>query len=147
MPVVRANFDANAPHDAERKDDYRILISTEVLAEGVNLHRAHVVVNYDTPSNSTRLMQRIGRANRILRCGLVKVAIRTPEVLHSRDVIDGDQIGDRAALRDRARSSAQHDRSGIVEESAGRANDVRGIPRFTPRHPYPPSGLGRRRAV
>ncbi len=65
MPVVRANFDANAPHDAERKDDYRILISTEVLAEGVNLHRAHVVVNYDTPWNSTRLMQRIGRVNRI----------------------------------------------------------------------------------
>ncbi|CAN5797527.1 helicase-related protein [soil metagenome] len=65
MPVVRANFDANAPHDTERKDDFRILISTEVLAEGVNLHRAHVVVNYDTPWNSTRLMQRIGRVNRI----------------------------------------------------------------------------------
>ena len=66
MPVVRANFDANVTHDAEhRKDDYRILISTEVLAEGVNLHRAHVIVNYDTPWNSTRLMQRIGRVNRI----------------------------------------------------------------------------------
>ena len=66
MPVVRANFDANVPHDAEhRKDEFRILISTEVLAEGVNLHRAHVVVNYDTPWNSTRLMQRIGRVNRI----------------------------------------------------------------------------------
>jgi superfamily II DNA or RNA helicase len=66
MPVVRANFDANVPHDPEqRKDDYRILISTEVLAEGVNLHRAHVIVNYDTPWNSTRLMQRIGRVNRI----------------------------------------------------------------------------------
>jgi hypothetical protein len=67
MPIVRANFDANIPlGDAEhRKDDYRILISTEVLAEGINLHRAHVVVNYDTPWNSTRLMQRIGRLNRI----------------------------------------------------------------------------------
>lgn len=66
MPIVQANFDANAPHDpAHRKDDYRILISTEVLAEGVNLHRAHVIVNYDTPWNSTRLMQRIGRVNRI----------------------------------------------------------------------------------
>ena len=66
MPVVKANFDANVPHDpALRKDDYRILLSTEVLAEGVNLHRAHVIVNYDTPWNSTRLMQRIGRVNRI----------------------------------------------------------------------------------
>jgi len=66
MPIVRANFDANVQHDAEhRHDDYKILISTEVLAEGVNLHRAHVIVNYDTPWNSTRLMQRIGRVNRI----------------------------------------------------------------------------------
>lgn len=67
MPVVRANFDANVPigDPVGRKDDYNILISTEVLAEGVNLHRAHVVVNYDTPWNSTRLMQRIGRVNRI----------------------------------------------------------------------------------
>ena len=64
MPLVRANFDANVPPD-EQSDDYQIIISTEVLAEGVNLHRANVIVNYDTPWNSTRLMQRIGRVNRI----------------------------------------------------------------------------------
>ena len=64
MPIVRANFDANIPI-VEQADDYRIIISTEVLAEGVNLHRANVIVNYDTPWNSTRLMQRIGRVNRI----------------------------------------------------------------------------------
>ncbi len=53
MPEVRANFDANVPvgDPIGRRDDYKILISTEVLAEGVNLHRAHVVVNYDTPWN------------------------------------------------------------------------------------------------
>jgi len=62
MPLVRANFDANFK---EQANDYDILISTEVLAEGVNLHRANVVVNYDTPWNSTRLMQRVGRVNRI----------------------------------------------------------------------------------
>lgn len=64
MPVVRSNFDANLPL-AERVDDIDIIISTEVLAEGINLHRANVVVNYDTPWNSTRLMQRLGRVNRI----------------------------------------------------------------------------------
>jgi superfamily II DNA or RNA helicase len=64
LPIVRANFDARVPA-AERADRYDILISTEVLAEGINLHRANVVVNYDTPWNSTRLMQRIGRVNRI----------------------------------------------------------------------------------
>ena len=62
MPLVRANFDANAKEQAH---DYDILLTTEVLAEGVNLHRANVIVNYDTPWNATRLMQRIGRVNRI----------------------------------------------------------------------------------
>lgn len=57
------NFDTN--YEGEHKDDYNIIISTEVLAEGVNLHRANVIVNYDTPWNATRLMQRIGRVNRI----------------------------------------------------------------------------------
>lgn len=64
MPSVRNNFDANLPK-TEQKDEYDIVISTEVLAEGVNLHRSNVIVNYDTPWNSTKLMQRIGRVNRI----------------------------------------------------------------------------------
>lgn len=62
--VIRDNFDANIPRE-KYCSDYNIIIATEVLAEGVNLHRANVVVNYDTPWNSTRLMQRIGRVNRI----------------------------------------------------------------------------------
>jgi superfamily II DNA or RNA helicase len=64
MPDIKANFDASLL-PAEQKDTIDILISTEVLAEGVNLHRANIVLNYDTPWNSTRLMQRIGRLNRI----------------------------------------------------------------------------------
>jgi superfamily II DNA or RNA helicase len=64
MEAVKANFDANAPME-KRRNDFNIVISTEVLAEGVNLHRANSIVNYDTPWNSTRLMQRIGRVNRI----------------------------------------------------------------------------------
>lgn len=63
MPVLKENFDAN--FNGNKKNDFDIVISTEVLAEGVNLHRANVIVNYDTPWNSTRLMQRIGRVNRI----------------------------------------------------------------------------------
>jgi len=64
MPIIRQNFDANLLK-AEQKDDFDIVLSTEVLAEGINLHRSNVIVNYDTPWNSTRLMQRIGRVNRI----------------------------------------------------------------------------------
>lgn len=61
--TIEENFDAN--YEGVWKDDYNVIITTEVLAEGVNLHRANVILNYDTPWNSTRLMQRIGRVNRI----------------------------------------------------------------------------------
>lgn len=61
--IIKENFDAN--YDGEWKDDYQIIITTEVLAEGINLHRANTILNYDTPWNATRLMQRIGRVNRI----------------------------------------------------------------------------------
>ena len=62
--VIRKNFDANCPKD-EQQNLYDVIVTTEVLAEGVNLHRANTILNYDTPWNSTRLMQRIGRVNRI----------------------------------------------------------------------------------
>ncbi len=56
------NFDARARFP---KDDYRILVATDVLSEGVNLHRSNIVINYDIPWNPTRLMQRVGRINRV----------------------------------------------------------------------------------
>jgi len=59
---VIATFDARAYRP---KDDYRVLVATEVLAEGVNLHRSNVVINYDIPWNPTRLIQRVGRVNRV----------------------------------------------------------------------------------
>lgn len=61
---IRLNFDANVPTH-EQRDDYDIIITTEVLAEGINLHRANAIVNYDSPWNATKLIQRIGRVNRI----------------------------------------------------------------------------------
>lgn len=59
---VIENFDARARFP---KNDYRVLVATEVLSEGVNLHQANVVINYDIPWNPTRLMQRVGRINRV----------------------------------------------------------------------------------
>ena len=60
--TIRENFDANWK---TKKNDYNIILTSDVLAEGVNLHRSNIIINYDTPWNSTRLMQRIGRVNRI----------------------------------------------------------------------------------
>jgi len=59
---VTANFDAKA---FQAKNQYRILVATEVLSEGVNLHRSNIVINYDIPWNPTRLIQRVGRVNRV----------------------------------------------------------------------------------
>ena len=62
--TIQQNFDASTPDD-QQKNDVHILISTDVLSEGVNLHRANLMVNYDTPWNATQLIQRAGRLNRI----------------------------------------------------------------------------------
>lgn len=59
---IKENFDANSE---TKKDRYNIILTSDVLAEGVNLHRSHIIVNYDSPWNASRLMQRIGRVNRI----------------------------------------------------------------------------------
>ena len=62
--ILRDNFDANLEEE-KWKNDFDIVVTTEVLAEGINLHRSNMIVNYDVPWNATRLMQRIGRVNRI----------------------------------------------------------------------------------
>ena len=61
---IQKNFDANYKK-GEKVNEYNIILTSDVLAEGVNLHRSNIIVNYDSPWNATRLMQRIGRVNRI----------------------------------------------------------------------------------
>jgi superfamily II DNA/RNA helicase len=60
--IIKENYD---PNQKRQKDDIRILITTDVLAEGINLHRSNIVINYDLPWNPTRVLQRVGRVNRI----------------------------------------------------------------------------------
>lgn len=60
--IITANFD---PKQKEKRDDVKILIATDVLAEGINLHRSNVLINYDLPWNPTRVLQRAGRVNRL----------------------------------------------------------------------------------
>lgn len=55
----------NPKFKSRDNDKYDLLITTDVLAEGINLHRANVLVNYDLPWNPTRIMQRVGRINRV----------------------------------------------------------------------------------
>jgi len=62
--IIRQNFDASIP-EAQQLNDFDVLVATDALREGFNLHRAGVVINYDIPYNPTRVIQRVGRINRI----------------------------------------------------------------------------------
>jgi superfamily II DNA or RNA helicase/HKD family nuclease len=61
---LKQNFDAGIKEELQ-KNDYDILVATDALSEGYNLHRAGIIFNYDIPFNPTRVIQRIGRINRI----------------------------------------------------------------------------------
>jgi superfamily II DNA/RNA helicase len=50
----------------EGKTEIRVLISTDILSEGLNLQDATRMINYDLHWNPVRLMQRIGRVDRRL---------------------------------------------------------------------------------
>jgi Superfamily II DNA and RNA helicases len=62
--IVKQNFDASCKA-SEQLNDYDIIVATDALSEGFNLNRAGVIINYDIPYNPTRVVQRIGRINRI----------------------------------------------------------------------------------
>lgn len=72
----------NCADEAERAkalaDPIRVLISTDVLSEGLNLQDASLIVNYDVHWNPVRLMQRIGRVDRRLNPEIERALGRLP---------------------------------------------------------------------
>jgi len=59
---INKNFDAS---NKEQEDNYDILLASDRISEGHNLNRAGMVINYDIPWNPVRVIQRVGRINRI----------------------------------------------------------------------------------
>jgi len=59
---IKRNYD---PSNKKQEDLIEILITTDVLAEWINLHRSNTIINYDIPWNPTRVIQRIWRINRV----------------------------------------------------------------------------------
>lgn len=62
--TIENNFNPDVDEN-NQKNNYRLLITTDILSEGISLHRANIIVNYDLPWNPTRIMQRVGRINRV----------------------------------------------------------------------------------
>jgi hypothetical protein len=63
--TAAARFAPETAGQSGSEDLVDILISTDVLAEGVNLQQARHIINYDMPWNPMRLVQRHGRIDRI----------------------------------------------------------------------------------
>ncbi|MBP7282309.1 MAG: DEAD/DEAH box helicase family protein [Leptospiraceae bacterium] len=59
--------------------EINVLFSTDVLSEGVNLQDADLLINFDLPWNPMRIVQRIGRVNRIGSENKVKVVNLSPD--------------------------------------------------------------------
>ena len=89
--TVIKNFDTNTK---EPENEYKILVATEILSEGVNLNRANSVINYDIPWNPTRMMQRVGRINRLSQ---------TKKEIHIFNFFPTEQANDELALEEAAK--------------------------------------------
>jgi hypothetical protein len=69
----------------EGRKEIRVLISTDVLSEGLNLQDASRMINYDIHWNPVRLMQRIGRVDRRMNAEIEdRLVSDHPEVKSSR---------------------------------------------------------------
>lgn len=73
QPDAVTTIHGGMPRDVRRRSqdsfthdkDVCILVATDAAGEGINLQRAHLMVNYDLPWNPNRLEQRFGRIHRI----------------------------------------------------------------------------------
>jgi len=89
---IYANFDASYPEE-KQADNYDILLTTDKISEGFNLNRAGMVINYDIPWNPVRVIQRVGRINRISKKVFESLYIvnffpteKGSDLVHSRDI-------------------------------------------------------------
>jgi len=79
------NGSSSADLAARGESEIRVLISTDVLSEGLNLQDASRMINYDIHWNPVRLMQRIGRVDRRMNPEIEKRLVSDqPEVAPSR---------------------------------------------------------------
>ena len=82
------NASSTAELTAADLDEIRVLVSTDVLSEGLNLQDATRLVNYDLHWNPVRLMQRIGRVDRRMSPDVEqRLAVDHPETAAERGTV------------------------------------------------------------
>jgi HKD family nuclease len=91
-PETAGSFDSNG--NPLSPDNYDIILTTDVLSEGVNLQQAGRIINYDLPWNPMRIVQRHGRVDRIgskhdmVKMGLFFPASHLDELLHLEETLE-----------------------------------------------------------
>ena len=69
VEVIHGSMNREARRDAMERflndPTVQVLLATDAASEGINLQRAHLMVNYDLPWNPNRIEQRFGRIHRI----------------------------------------------------------------------------------
>ena len=78
--------------DIHPEDEINTLISTDVLSEGVNLQAGRIVINYDFHWNPVKLIQRVGRIDRIGT---------THDTIMVRNFLPNTEVDDKLRLRER----------------------------------------------
>jgi len=63
-----------------RTGSSRILITTDLLARGIDVHGVSLVINYDLPRNFEKYIHRIGRSGRFGRKGVAINLIATDDM-------------------------------------------------------------------
>ena len=104
---------ANISEDDTMPDEQiDILVSTEVLAEGQNLQDCNYVINYDLPWNPMRIVQRIGRVDRLTS---------KHDTVHSRECFPDEKLDELLTLVGKLM-----DKIGDINESIGLDADLLG---------------------
>lgn len=96
--MIKANFTVIAMHGelpqeereaimkSFRNGEYRVLITTDVWARGLDVSQVSLVINYDLPTNRENYIHRIGRSGRFGRKGVAINFVKSDEVRALRDM-------------------------------------------------------------
>ena len=85
--------------DSQTVVPVQTLITTDVLAEGLNLQDASIIINYDLHWNPVRLMQRIGRLDRRLDPEIEARLNRTNPTVHVWNFLPPEELDELLHLR------------------------------------------------
>ena len=106
---VLRQFDPTTSHDTRPAERIDLLIATDVLSEGLNLHEASVVVHLDQPWNPARLDQRVGRVRRLgSRHPVVTIYSVAPPASADRMLRVSDRLREKLRIAQRTIGVAGH---------------------------------------